>query len=323
MRYRQLCAAIVIVSLGCACKSERVEPPPPQKTAVAATAAVPAAPPEPLVPSVYGVVPGRRSFDEKDAPDYYIREKDYPPGVFAVSTALTSDHPRLLAFDVKSNGAAICARIGQETFELANSGNMKYTRFRCPGNWSSRDVVFLDAPEYDSSSAEVLEWSALAGPSPLPIPVEKRADLHDYAAVARPGLLNGKWLVSAAWFSGEYPPKREPDELRGDAIAFGHYQLLGRTLFIGESLKPSTVLYRASEPIQVREGIEWALLPQTASEKTRATIAALYEIPNGYLVRVFEERDHEGFGVDETTYFYAWEMGQWRLLAKAERTRLY
>src|SRR6185503_12490358 len=110
------------------------------------------------------------------------------------------------------------------------------------------------------------KWSALAGPSPLPMPRAKpAADLHDYAAVARPGLLDGKWLVSAVWFSGEYPPKKEPDELRGDTIAFGHYQLLDRTLFIGESLKPSTVLYRASEPTEVREGIEWAFLPETAS----------------------------------------------------------
>jgi hypothetical protein len=315
--------ALLIVSLGCACKSKRAEPSPQQKTPAATAAALPAAQSEPPVASSYGVVPGRRSFDEKDAPDYYIREKDYPPGVFAVSTTLTSDHPRLLAFDVKSNGAAICTRIGQPTFELRNSGNMKYTRFRCPGDWSSRDVVFLDAPEYEPKHAEVLEWSALGGPSPLPMPREKRADLHDYAAVARASLLDGKWLVSAAWFSGEYPPRKEPDELRGDTIAFGHYQLLDRTLFIGESLKPSTVLYRASEPTEVREGIEWAFLPQTASEKTRATISALYEIPNGYLLRVFEEHDHEGFGVDESTYFYAWEMGRWRLLAKAEQTRLY
>ena len=148
-------------------------------------------------------------------------------------------------------------------------------------------------------------------------------ELHDYAAAATPSLLDGKWLVSAAWFSGEYPPRKEKDELRGDTIAFGHYQLLDRTLFIGESLKPSTILYRANEPIPVREGIEWAFLPQTASEKEHATISTLYEIPNGYMVKVFAEHDHEGFGVDESTYFYAFESGRWRLLAKAERVRLY
>jgi len=87
--------------------------------------------------------------------------------------------------------------------------------------------------------------------------------------------------------------------------------------------RPSTVLYRADEPIEVREGIEWAFLPKTASEKTQATISALYEIPNGYLVRVSMEHDHEGFGVDESTYFYAWEKGRWRLLARAENVRLY
>ena len=59
------------------------------------------------------------------------------------------------------------------------------------------------------------------------------------------------------------------------------------------------------------------------TEKTQATISALYEIPNGYLIRVSMEHDHEGFGVDESTYFYAWETGRWRLLARAEKTRLY
>src|SRR5687767_12710216 len=72
-----------------------------------------------------------------------------------------------------------------------------------------------------------------------------------------------------------------------------------------------------TEPIEVREGIEWALLPTTASEKTQATISTLYEIRDGYLVRVSMEHDHEGFGVDESTYFYAWQTGRWRLLAKA------
>ena len=319
MKYRPLCVALVIVSLECACKSQRAEPAPPQKTP--AVAAAPAAPAEALVAADYGIVPGRRTFDEKISPDYFIREAGYPSGVFAVSMP---DRPQLLAFDVDSNGAAICARMEQPPFELENRVNIKYARFRCPGEWPSRDVVFLDATEFEPKYAQELEWSALAGPSPLPMPGGKpAADLHDYAAVARPSLLNGKWLVSAVWFSGEYPPKKEPDELRGDTIAFGHYQLLDRTLFIGELLQPSTVLYRADEPIEVREGIEWAFLPKTASEKTFATMSALYEVPTGYLVRVSMEHDHEGFGVDESTYFYAWETGRWRLLARAEKTRLY
>ncbi len=97
-----------------------------------------------------------------------------------------------------------------------------------------------------------------------------------------------------------------------------------RTLFIGESpKKPSIVLYESKDPVEVREGIEWAFLPQNASEKTKATISTLYEVPNGYLVRVSMHHDHEGFGEDESTYFYAWEMGRWRLLGKAEFTRLY
>jgi hypothetical protein len=41
------------------------------------------------------------------------------------------------------------------------------------------------------------------------------------------------------------------------------------------------------------------------------------------MVKVFAEKDHEGFGVDESTYFYVSEKGRWRLLAKADRVRLY
>src|SRR5688572_15283395 len=320
MQHGHLAVVLLGASLASGCSSQREQPVPAQ-TPAAATVAKPAAPAVALVPAVYGEVPGRRSFDEKHAPDYYIREKDYPPGVFAVSMP---KRPRLLAFDADSNGAAICTRIEEPLFELPHHINARYARFRCPDDWRSRAVVFLDATEFLPAHGEQLQWSALAGPSPLPRPRAKPdADLHDYAAVARPGLLNGKWLVSAAWFSGEYPPKQEKDELRGDTIAFGHYHLLDRTLFIGESLRPSTVLYRAAEPIEVREGIEWALLPRTASKKTQATISTLYETTNGYLVRVSMEHDHEGFGVDESTYFYAWETGRWRLLAKAERVRLY
>ena len=170
-----------------------------------------------------------------------------------------------------------------------------------------------------------MEWNALAGASPVPMPRTKHGTgLHDYAAAASPSLLDGKWLVSAAWFAGEYPPRKEPDELRGDTIAFGHYQLLDRILFIGESSKkPSTVLYQASDPIDVREGLEWSFLPENASEKQNATMSALYVIPTGYLLRVSMHRDHEGFGQDDSTYLYAWEAGRWRVLAKAELTKLY
>jgi hypothetical protein len=234
------------------------------------------------------------------------------------------DRPQLLAFEIDSIAAAVCARIDEAPSGLPDRGDTR-ARVRCPDDWTSRDVVFLDATEYLPGRGEQLEWSALAGPSPLPMPrTAPAANLHDYAAVARPGLLNGRLLVSAAWFAGEYLPRPEYDEPRGDSIAFGRYRLLDRTLFIGESLqKPSLVLYRATEPTDVREGLEWAFLPGNASEKTIATFSALYEIPNGYLVRVSMHHDHEGFGVDESTYFYALETDRWRLLAKAERTRLY
>lgn len=319
MTYRHAWLALVSVSLACACTSPSTQPSPPQKAPAAVPAPASPAASEPAVAADYGVVPGRRTFDENN-PEHYIREPGYPPGVFAVSI---TNRERLLAFDVDSNVAGVCTRIDEQPFALPRGGN--YVRFRCGDSWPGRESVFVDAAPLLPTHGVQLEWSALAGPSPLPMPRAKPGtDLHDYAAVARPSLLNGQWLVSAAWFSGEYPPKKEPDELRGDTIAFGHYQLLDRILFIGESSrKPSTVLYQASDPIDVREGIEWAFLPKTASEKTNATMAALYEIPNGYLLRVSMAHDHEGFGEDDSTYVYASEQGRWRLLAKAEYTKLY
>src|SRR6185369_16405328 len=132
---------------------------------------------------------------------------------------------------------------------ISNRGG-RYFRFRCPDTMDSREVVFIDATEFMPMHAEQLEWTPLAGPSPLPMPRATSAgELHDYAAIARPGLLDGRYLISVAWFAGEYLPRKEYDDLRGDTIAFGHYQLLDRTLFIGESpKKPSIVLYESKEP---------------------------------------------------------------------------
>ena len=322
MTCRHAWLALVSVSLAFACSSPRKQPSSAQKEpAAVTTAAPPRVPVEPEVAADYGVVPGRRTFDENN-PEHYIREPGYPPGVFAVSI---TNRERLLAFDASSNVAGICTRVDRQPFELPDRGNVKYVRFRCGDSWPGRESVFVDATQLLPTSAVELEWTALAGPSPLPVPGAKQGtELHDYAAAATPSLLDGKWLVSAAWFSGEYPPRKEKDELRGDTIAFGHYQLLDRILFIGESSKkPSTVLYQASEPIAVREGFEWAFLPKNASEKENATMSALYVVPNGYLLRVSAHKDHEGFGQDDTTYLYAWEAGRWRLLAKAEFTRLY
>ena len=275
---------------------------------------------EPEINAEYGVVPGRLDF-KPDNPAQFIRDAGYPPGVFAVSIP---DRTQLLAFDPHSNFSAVCNRVDPSPVAIPDQGGT-YFRFRCPGTWDKNEVVFLDTTAFVPTSGELLEWSPLAGPSPLSLSrTSTPGDLHDYAASARPGLLHGQYLISAAWFAGQYLPLKEHDELRGDTIAFGHYTLLDRTLFIGESqTKRSTVLYESSEPIEVREGIEWAFLPQNASEKTQAAISTLYEIPNGYMVRVSMLHDHEGFGVDESTYFYAWQMGRWRLLAKAENTRLY
>ena len=320
MTHRHLLLALISVGLVCACNSApRQQPSPPKQAAPATTASASPAASEPTVAADYGVVPGRRTF-EANNPEHYIREPGYPPGVFAVSI---TNRERLLAFDADSNVAGICTRFDKEPFTLPQGG--KYVKFHCGDSWPGRESVFVDAPELLPTSAVQLEWTALAGPSPLPMPSAKPGtELHDYAAAATPSLLDGKWLVSAAWFSGEYPPKKEPDELRGDTIAFGHYQLLDRILFIGESSKkPTTVLYKASDPIAVREGIEWAFLPKNASEKEYATMSALYVTPKGYLLRVSMTHDHEGFGEDDSTYFYASEAGRWWLLAKAEFTRLY
>ena len=139
---------------------------------------------------------GTRSFD---APDNFIREAGYPPGVFAVSTVSMPDRPRLLAFDVKSNGVAICTRIGQQLFDLPNTTNGKFARFRCPGDWTSREVVFLDATEFEPKYAQELEWSALAGPSPLPMPGGSRDDSMTTGRRS-PGLMMGNgWSAPSGY----------------------------------------------------------------------------------------------------------------------------
>jgi hypothetical protein len=270
------------------------------------------------VQAAYGEVPGQRTFDPKVA-DHFIREPEFPRGMFAVPL----ERDRLLAFDAESTQSGICTRVDPQSFMLPN-GNVQYYRFRCEGEWTSRAVVFITDTALRPTRAESLKWTRIADDPPLARSGTTPPDLHGSVASASPKLLNGQLLVRAAWFRGTFPPLKEPDELRGDTIAFGHYMLQERTLFIGRSARtPGTVLYRATDPTEVREGLEWALLPETASEKTRADIAAIYEMPKGYLLRVNQEHDHEGFGTDDAQFFYAYQSGAWRFVAKAEQTILY
>jgi hypothetical protein len=209
-------------------------------------------------------------------------------------------------------------------FELP-LGNVPHRRYNCEGAWTSRDVVFITSTEFLPKRGEQLNWQRLEGESHLARPRSESAGaLHSYAATASPALFSGNVLVSAAWFSGEYPPRKEWDELRSEPMAFGHYTLLDRALFIGQSARlPATYLYKADQPEEVREGLQWAFLPDDSSEKTKAHISTIYEIANGYLLRVSQIHDHEGFGVDESEYLYTFQAGRWRFLASAERVRLY
>jgi hypothetical protein len=229
-----------------------------------------------------------------------------------------------LAFDIDSAQTGLCARIDEKPFQLP-LGNVQYYRFQCDGSWTSRAVVFVNSTETLPQRGETLEWKPLEGEAPIPLSQsEKPADLHSYASAASPKLLNGSVLVGAAWFSGEYPPRKERDETRGDEIAFGHYRILDRVLFIGRSVKdPVTFLYRANDAKEVKEALEWVFLPEDASEKTKSRFSAIYEVPDGYLLRISEFRDHEGAGADESTHLYAFESGRWRHLASAERIHMY
>jgi len=272
------------------------------------------------VDAAYGTVPGRRTISSQNEL-IFVAEPGFPPGVFAVPLNVT----QALAFDTDGTGSAICSRIDDKPFEL--NGNVKYYKFRCDrslgeGNLPP-DLLFVASTDLQPKVGEKLEWNRLNG-SVLPLSNGETAkDLHAYTAVASPKLLNGSVLVSAAWFSGQYPPAKERDELRDELMAYGHYKLLDRALFIGQSdTQPVTSLYKANHPVEVREGLEWALLPEDASEKDKAQISAIYEIPKGYLVRVTYAHDHEGFGSDDSTYLYIYD-GQWRLFATAERTRIW
>ena len=272
------------------------------------------------VDAAYATVPGRRTIGPQNEL-VFVPEPGFSQGVFAVPLNVN----KALAFDTDGTGSAICSRIDDKPFEL--NGNGKYYKFRCDRSLSDGnlhpDLLFVASTDLQPKLGEKLEWSRLNG-STLPLSNgEQTKDLHTYTAVASPKLLKGSVLVSAAWFSGQYPPAKERDELRDDFMAFGHYKLLDRALFIGRSeTQPTTFLYKANDPVEVREGLEWALLPEDASEKTMAQISVIYEIPKGYMLRVTQAHDHEGFGSDDSTYLYIYD-GQWRLFASAERTRTY
>ena len=272
------------------------------------------APPVPApVPAAYGVMQVH-FIDNK-----VVRDSAYPPGVYDV--ALDAD--KAMAFDNDSVRTTICARANPTPFEL--NGNVKYYRFQCDTTWNSRSVVFVADTQLSIGRGEMLEWKKLDGEPPLARPKTiDSANLHSYAQIATPAILDGRVLVNSAWFSGQYPPRKEMDELRGDSITFGHYIIRDRVLFIGESAtKSSSYLLRVHDTTQVSEPLEWAFFPDDASQKNEATFNTIYEIPNGYLLRVVQWHDHEGFGVDEFTNLYLYEAGRWRLFAKAERFRGY
>lgn len=271
------------------------------------------APVEEPLPAAYGVV-RVRFIDNR-----VVRDTAYPPGVYDVPL----DADKALAFDDDSARTTTCARLDKTPFEL--NGSPKHYRFQCDTSWSSRGVVFVADTQITIERGEMLEWKKLDGKPHLAPPKSvKAADLHSYAQVATPAMLGGRVLVNAAWFSGQYPPPKEFDDLRGDSITFGHYTIRDRALFIGQTpTKPSTWLLRARDTLQVGEPLEWAFFPDDASEKNESTFSTIYEIPGGYLVRVVLLHDHEGFGVDEFTSLYRFESGRWRLFAKAEHFRAY
>jgi len=271
------------------------------------------------VEAAYGTVPGQREITPQNEV-VFVPEAGFSPGIFAVPLNVN----KAIALDTEGTGSSICFRIDEKSFELKGYVNYKFQCDRSLGNGDLRpDLVFVASTDLLPKLGEKLEWSRFEG-SPLSLSNgEKLKDLHTYTAVASPKLLKGSVLVSTAWFSGLYPPAKERDELRDDLMAFGHYNLLDRALFIGQSAtQPGTFLYKASNPFEVSEGLEWALLPEDASEKTMAQISAIYEIPKGYMLRVTQTHDHEGFGSDDSTYLYVYD-GSWRLFATAERTRTY
>jgi hypothetical protein len=276
-----------------------------------------AAPParvEEPVAAAYGVVVVR-FVDNR-----VVRDSAYPPGVYDVPL----DADKAMAFDNDSTRTTICSRPDPTPFELSG-GNVKHWRFQCDTTWNSRGVMFVADTTIAIRRGEMLEWRKLEGESPIPRPGSvAAADLHSYAQVATPAMLNGNVLVNAAWFSGEYPPRKEFDVLRGDSITFGNYIIRDRALFLGQSAAaPSTWILRASDTLKVSGPLEWAFFPDDASEKNGSTFSTLYETPTGYMIRVFMWHDHEGFGVDEFTNLYLFESGRWRLFAKAERFRAY
>ena len=292
---RALIALLLVVAAGCV--SERPEAPQ-------------AAP----VSAAYGVIEVR-FIDNR-----VVRDSSYPPGAYDVPL----DVNKATAFDGDSARTSICTRADNKAFELA-SGPTKHYRFQCDTSWNSRSVVFVADTAINIKRGEMLEWKKLDGEPPLARPRSAdAASLHSYAQVATPAQLDGLLLVNAAWFSGQYPPKKEFDDLRGDSITFGHYTIRDRVLFIGQSpARASTYLLRRQDTVQVSEPLEWAFFPDDASEKNEGSFSTIYEIPSGYLLRVFQMHDHEGFGVDEFTRLYLYESGQWRLFAKADRFRAY
>ena len=276
----------------------------------------------------FGEIPGHFALNTSGFRGEFVPDSGFGAGVYAVPL----DADRLLAFDLESPACAYCPRIDSRPF-ISPRNSRTYYRFQCEAWWPTRNPLFVDTDRPRPTEGELLEWQTWAGDSAADRGLGgARVAPHRFSAIARPHLLKGRSLIASASYSGRYPPAKEYDELRGDSLSFGHYQLRSRILRLGDSAgRPVETWFESREAKEVdgrdgtqdSDGLEWAFLPEDASEKTGARFTVLFATPGGYLLVLSRTRDQEGAGSEEIAEIFSHERGQWMRRAAPKRTWMY
>lgn len=272
----------------------------------------------PPMKAACGEIPGLWELNDRGDRSRYVPSPGFGPGIYEVR--LSAD--RLLAFNLESAETTVCEK--QAPVDLSQAA-ASLNRYRCRAPWESRRAFFVAGANVEPGPGERIDWQTSTwSPLPMPAPTGDGQALHVHTAVATPALLQGRQLVTTAWFSGQYPPEREFDPSRDDDIAFGRYRLSSRAVFLGPSVyRPTSFLYRSDALVKVENPHEWMFLPEDASEKTNARLTKIYRIPRGHLFLLEGGRDHEGAGVLLSMDLIESSNGRWQRLVTAECLHMY
>ena len=271
------------------------------------------------VESAIGIVPGHWSLTKQGFRNEYLPDSGFGRGVFSVPLKA----PVAIAFRMDSAGCVPCELVEKSAHQFPYDSRHRYA-YRCGSMPPDVDRALFVAtgepvprgfdPGWVESQDEHPRYSAPPSKRPL--------RFHEWVTTWE--VLPGKRLGCGAWFEGEYPPRKDYDEVRGDTVDVADYVLRERSIYLlGASGSPE-YLFRTRDGREAwKSTFELAFLPSDYSELERVRFSYVYPVRGGFWLRIAFSRDFEGAGVDEGIYLLELRDAGCRLLAGASETRMY